>query len=51
MHPKLAVKTDLPENNTYQNLIDAHAGINGNLAAKVALKFLLLHFTRSVVRK
>jgi hypothetical protein len=45
------VKTDLPDNNTYQKLIDAHAGINGNLAAKIALKFLLLHCSRSVVRK
>ena len=35
----------------YQELIDAHARINGNLAAKVALKFLLGNGAGSIIRQ
>ena len=35
---------------TYKELINAHAGIYSNFAAKIGLKFLLLHGLWSIVR-
>lgn len=37
--------------NSYKKLIDAHAGVDSNFAAKIALEFLLLHGSRSIVRQ
>ena len=34
---------------TNEELVDAHAGVDGNLPAEIALKLLLLHGPGSVV--
>lgn len=39
------------ERSTDEELVDAHAGINGDFAAKIALEFLLFHGFRSIVGK
>lgn len=37
--------------NSYKKLIDAHASVDSNFAAKIALEFLLLHGFRSIIRQ
>ena len=38
------------KSNTDKELVNAHAGVNGDLATKVALEFVLLHGFRGIVR-
>lgn len=51
LYPEPGLLVQTGAQSEYQELVDAHAGVDGNLATKVALKLVLLHAVWRVVRQ